>query len=215
MSDYARGNDLLPSHHLLKRLNAIGSLRVILYAQQPRVRNRQIVRDAVVAGWCLFWIRIGQWIFDFISRLGGVGHSLQNTSERVSGGVDDLPGLLRSVGGPFNSISDGLNNAGTAQVNAVHDIALFFALLVSLGAIVPVLTVHVARRLIWMRRVSAIIALSHSPHFAKLMAERALLRQPLYKLASVSQDPVEDIKNGEYSALAALELADSGVKAPT
>ena len=187
----------------------------MIYAQEPRVRNRQLLRDGIVVLWCAFWIWIGQWVFDFISKLGGVGRSLQNTSERVDSGVGDLPGLLRSIGGPLTSIGDGLGNAGAAQVEAVHDIALFLALLIALSAIVPVLSVHIIRRIIWMKRVRAILTLSHSPHFARLMAERALLRQPLHRLAAVSKDPVQDIKDGHFSALAALELADTGIRQPT
>ncbi len=192
--------------------HGISSSCVRLYAERRRVRNRQMARDAVVVAWCALWVWVGRWIFHFISKLGGIGHSLQNTSAKVDSGVHGLPSLLRSVGGPLKSIGEGLSSAGSAQITVVHDIAMFFALLIALCATVPVLTVHIARRIVWIRRVRAVLLMRASPHFPRLMAERALLRQPLHKLAAVSNDPVQDIKDGHYEALAALELSDAGIR---
>ncbi len=184
---------------------------MLIYADHPKVRSLQILRDLMVLAWCAFWIWFARQIFQLIDKLGGLGRTLQDTSQRVDGNVDGLPSVVRSIGGPLRSIGEGLGSAGDTQVAVAYDLALFVSLFVALSAILPVLVAYAIRRVLWMRRVSAVKALSHSPHFAKLIAKRALLNQPLYKLAAISKDPMADVANGDFDELVKLELRDVGL----
>lgn len=182
-----------------------------LYAEQTPLRRRQITRDIAVGTWCAFWIWTGTEVYQLVAKLGGVGRFLRDSPPEVGEPDSRLPGFVQAPVDAINSLSNGVRNAGEAQIDVANDIALLLALIVALVPIVPVLYRHVRKRIAWNSDATAAIALRKSPHFNRLMAQRALVNQPLTSLLDVSEDPVAEVAEGRYDKLAALELKRLGL----
>jgi hypothetical protein len=183
-----------------------------LYAAKPSRRTFQIAGDLLCLFWLLLWIWIAKFVYDLINKLAVPGDYLQRSGEGISGGVDNLPSLLRSVGGPLDSLGNGLANAGSSQISATNDIAWFFAIVtVVLPTFVP-LAAHAFMRVRWVRSASAVSQMQRSQQFNHLLAQRALARQPLRKIAAAVGDRDLDPAEREL-ALAQLELDELGLRA--
>jgi hypothetical protein len=183
----------------------------MLYAENSRVRTQQAIGDGLVAAWCALWVWIAYEVHRLLNKLAVPGEYLQRSGESLSGGTDRLPSVVRGVGGPLDSLGNGIAEAGGSQVSVAHDIALVIALLIALGPTIPVIAARVWWRLKWVRSASAAARLRRSPGFDRLMAQRALARQPMHKLAAVH--PGHDAPEAEVEhSYATLELNELGLK---
>jgi hypothetical protein len=196
-----------------------------LYAQDRKLRTRQIASDALVVLWVAGWALLGRALHRLVSRLGGAGRFLEDAGQdfaRSAGGtgerVDDLPVLGNRLASPFGAVADGgsaVARAGVAQQDAVSTLAMVLALLVALLPIAWLLARYLPGRIRWTRDATAARALlADGDH--RLFALRALAHQPLDRLRRIAPDPAASYERGDpdvVAALADLELGPLGLDA--
>jgi hypothetical protein len=181
-----------------------------IYASNPTRRTLQIIGDAMCLAWLALWVWVAKFVFDLINKLAVPGEYLERSGNGISGGVDNLPSLVRGIGGPLDSLGNGLASAGDAQISATNDIAWFFAIVtVVLPTLVP-LALHVFMRVRWMLSATAVAHLQRSEVFNHVLAQRAVARQPLRKIARAVGDGTMSPREREL-ALAQLELRQLGM----
>lgn len=184
---------------------------VPIYASKPSRRAMQIAGDVVCLFWIALWLWFAKFVYDLINKLAVPGDYLQRSGDGISGGADKLPSLVRSLGGPLDSLGNGLSSAGSSQISATNDIAWFFAIVTFILPTFLPLALHVFMRVRWMRSASAVSHLQHSQQFNHVLAQRALARQPLRKIARAIGDQAMSPAEQEH-ALAQLELDDLGLR---
>lgn len=193
-----------------------------LYAEMPRFRNRQLVQDAALLVWAYVWIRIGLHVKSLVDRLADPGQSIERAGDGfadtlfdISSKVADVPGLGGVLQAPFDAAGEAglaLERAGVAQQEVVHDVALWLGVLLALIPISYVLYKYLPDRLRWVREASAADRIRIDAADLQLFALRAVVRQPLYELNRVCEDPAAALQNGDYEPLARLELASLGLE---
>ncbi|MEX2430929.1 MAG: hypothetical protein WD645_03310 [Dehalococcoidia bacterium] len=197
---------------------------MMLYAELPLYRARQIFIDLFVLAWVVVWMLIGRFIFELIAKLAeparliqGAGDDLAENASGAAGRVDGVPLLGRYLEAPFQSLERTgrtLQEAGGNQEDAVLTIALWLGILVAALPILFVLLQWGVRRRAWMRQASAARRIRSDPGNLQLLALRAVATRPLADLWMAGDDPAEAYRSGDYARLAALELNRLGLKAP-
>ena len=193
-----------------------------LYAESKRYRARQLISDAATAVWIIAWIRIGMFVSDLVNRLAGPGETVEDagrtfaqTVDSVGTEVDDLPVLGDALLRPLETISgagETLRDAGIAQQDAVHTLALWLGILLAVIPISYVLLKYLPGRLRWVREASAADKLRIDAEDYQIFAIRALANQPLYELRRAAPDPAAAYAAGDFEPLAALELGQMGLE---
>jgi len=206
-----------------------------LYADTDGRRSLQLVGDLLLIGWLSLWVKLGLVVRDAtlsLARPGeeiasagsGLADRLREAGERVGG----IPLVGDEAQAPFDGAggaADRIAAAGTAQVEAVTTLGFWLGLSVGAIPILIALAVYLPLRWRFVREATAgarYVASSDDPatgsgHRLDLFALRAIARQPLHKLARISDDPVGAWRRGDaevVTALAALELRDSGLAPP-
>ena len=198
-----------------------------LYADAPVRRTRQLLADALFLLWLVFWVWAGHVVQHGTAQLAGVGRQTDESATSLASGLTsagdslrDLPVVGGGVAEPFDqmsSASQALAEAGRSQVTAVN--RLSWVLGVSIATI-PILTVgvfFVPMRWRFVREATAGARYIDAAEDLDLFALRAMARQPMYVLAKISDDPAGAWRAGDrevITALAALELRDSGLSLP-
>lgn len=192
------------------------------YAETSGKRVAQQITDAVVAGWVLLWLWVGNIVHDAVRRLGAPGRELEEAGGSLAGGLrgaanraDDVPVVGDGLRAPLDAAAgagDALARAGLAQQDAVGTLALLLALVLAGLPIVLAVARWLPGRLRWSRDVAAARSLRGD---VELLALRAATTQPLHALAALGPDPVSRWRRGEPQAaeqLAALELRRLGLR---
>ena len=198
-----------------------------LYADAPARRIRQLAADLLFLLWLVAWVWVGHVVQHGTDELSAVGRQTDESATSLAGGLTSAGDSLRGVpvvgdgvAAPFDqmsSASTSLAAAGRSQVTAVH--RLSWVLGVSIATI-PILTVAVfvvPVRWRFAREATAGARFIDAAEDLDLFALRALARQPMHVLAKVSDDPAGAWRAGDrevVTALAALELRDSGLSVP-
>jgi hypothetical protein len=197
-----------------------------LYADSEGRRSLQIAGDLLLVGWVYLWVRLALVVRDAtlslaapgeeLSEAGtGLASRLREAGERVGG----IPLVGDEVQAPFEGAggaADRIAAAGEAQVAAVETLAFWLSLAVGAVPIVIALAGYLPLRWRFVRRATAGQRFVDSNDDLDLFALRAMARQPLQRLARVSDDPVGAWRAGDarvVRALAELELRDSGLRA--
>jgi hypothetical protein len=196
---------------------------MMLYAELPARRARQIVADVGVALWILVWVWVGTRVFDLVERLGapgrtvsGAGRDLVEQLQAAQTEVSDLPVVGQALAELVEDLSGagrGLQRAGASQQEVVGSLAWWLGVVLALIPIVFLLVRYLPRRWRWMREASAAQRLRSGPGDLRLFAWRALANRELHELSAVSDDPVGDLEAGDYARLARLEITALGLKA--
>lgn len=197
------------------------------YAQSPLRRTWQVLGDAMLLVWLAVWLLVADVVHEAVSALATPGEQLQESAaslgERLRGAgetVSGLPLVGDDVATPFRgagSAADRIAAAGAQQAEAADALAFWLTLTVALVPTLLALALYLPRRVRFVREATAGARLVDSSADLELFALRALTRQPLHRLATVSDDPVAAWRSREpdvVSALAALELADAGLAPP-
>ena len=201
---------------------------MILYAQTPWRRARQILADLLVLGWVVLWVRAGQWVYDVVSLLAAPGRTLEAAGSSLSESLtsagdtvarvpligDDVREPFTAAGGAADSIAD----AGVEVQEGVHQMALLLGLTVAAVPILLVAGVWLVVRARFVSRARAAGRILDSAADLDLFALRALATQPVRALAGVSDDPANAWRRRDpevVRALASLELHSLGLRAPT
>jgi hypothetical protein len=196
----------------------------MIYAELPSVRARQLILDAAAVVWVVLWIGVGRRLDQLIERLAGPGRNLEEAGRSLSGqagglgkDVGSLPVIGHALRAPFAAVSAGgqsLQDAGAAQQHAVHTLAVWLGVLVAVLPILWLAVRYLPGRRRWVREATAASRIRAASSTPDLFALRALAHQPLSQLRRVSPDPMAAYREGDVEALAALELARLGLRAP-
>lgn len=198
-----------------------------LYADLPARRTLQILADVGMLAWIALWAWAGRLVHDTTLGLAAPGRRLQSAGsgfrERMSDAgntVENVPIVGDRIADPFRDASGAgttIEQAGTDLITAVTQLALILGWVTALIPIAIVAMVWGALRGRFVRRATAAQRFIDSAADLDLFALRAMARQPMRKLARISQDPTGAWRRGEEQtirALALLELKDSGLRPP-
>lgn len=198
-----------------------------LYADSEGRRLRQLVGDALLLAWLLVWIEIGMAVHDATMRLARPGEEIADAgnglAERLrdaSSVVGDTPLIGDSLQSPFDGAGDAADQiaeAGVAQVEAVGHLANWLGWSVGLIPILVMLAVYLPLRWRFVRRATAGQRFVDAAADLDLFALRALARQPMHRLARISEDPAGAWRRRDPEVvhrLAVLELRDVGLEPP-
>lgn len=197
------------------------------YADAPIRRTMQILGDVLLVVWVYAWVRTAVAVRDAtlslaepgeqISAAGtGLADQLRDAGDRVGG----LPLVGDEVRAPFDGAggaADRLAAAGDAQVAAVETLAFWLSLAVWAVPVLLAVAIYLPLRWRFVREASAGRRFVDSSDDLDLFALRAMARQPLHRLARISDDPAGAWRRRDPQVvrqLAALELRDSGLTVP-
>lgn len=197
------------------------------YADLPARRLVQVLSDLGVLAWCAVWVWLGRLVHSQVMGLAAPGRELTSAGagfrtrmEGASDSVDGLPLLGDRVAVPFRAAAQtgaDLESTGRNLVSAVEQLALLLGWTTALLPILLVGGAWLARRGRFVRRATAARRFIDADADLDLFALRAMSRQPMHRLARISDDPAGAWRRGEADtvrALAALELRDAGLRLP-
>lgn len=197
---------------------------MLLYAETPARRSRQVAADVLVLAGVAVLARLGTVLHDLVARLAGPGEAAARAGRDLSaaaGRGGDTAGEVPLVGdalqAPFDALAEGgrtLTSAGVAQADAVGDLAVVLAVLVAGLPALALVAVWLPLRLRGAREATAAARLRARGADLRLFALRALVHRPLRQLRRVSDDPWRSYAAGEWDDLAALELHALGLHPP-
>ncbi|MEO7068978.1 MAG: hypothetical protein ABI131_00635 [Nostocoides sp.] len=198
-----------------------------LYADLPGRRSLQLASDVGIVLWTGLWAYAGRQVHEATLALAQPGRQLEAAGSgfrtrmvEAGNAVDNLPILEHRVAAPFRSASGvgtDIESAGSSLVAAVEHLALLLGWLTALVPIVLVGLGWLALRGRFVRRATAAQHFIDSQADLDLFALRAMARQPMRKLAAISEDPGGAWRRGDSAvirSLALLELRDSGLRPP-
>src|ERR1700712_959126 len=199
-----------------------------LYAETPARRTYQLLADACFVVWTLLWVSLAVVVYRLMSKLAAAGQLLEATGRTLNDDmtsaqdkVKGVPLIGDQVSAPFGKVgaaAQSLIGIGMAQEQAVHAVAVLLAVCVAAIPIALLALLWLPRRVRFVRRATASRRLIDSAGDLDLFALRALSSQPMHQLARVCTDPADGWRRKDPTviyALAMLELADAGIRAPT
>lgn len=198
-----------------------------IYADSEVRRSLQMVGDLLLVVWVYLWVQLALVVRDATLTLAEPGQQISDAGNGLAGQLRDAGrtvGDLPLVGGDVRAPFDGAGGAaeriaaaGDAQVQAVHDLAFWLGLAIGAIPILIALAVYLPLRWRFIRQATAGRRFIDATEDLDLFALRALARQPLHRLARISDDPAGAWRRGDAAVvrrLAALELRDSGLSLP-
>ncbi|MFZ2502318.1 MAG: hypothetical protein WAW88_06585 [Nocardioides sp.] len=198
---------------------------MILYADLPGRRVRQIVADLLFIAWVVLWVRLGLRLHDVALALAAPGRMTESSANRLGdqlsaagGKVAEVPLVGDEVAVPFDKAAgaaESLAAAGRAQVEAVSAFAWWMGVLVAVIPILLVALFYLPARWRFVRAATAGRRFVDAAEDLDLFALRAMARQPLHVLARISDDPAGAWRRRDPEVvrqLADLELSASGLR---
>jgi hypothetical protein len=198
-----------------------------LYADAPVRRSLQLLADVTLAVWIVVWVQTALVVRDATLALGQpgaqidqAGTGLADRMREAAGAVGDVPLVGDRARAPFDGAGDAAEQiaaAGRAQVEAVGTLAFWLGLAVGAIPVLIALAIHLPLRWRFVREATAGRRYVDSAADLDLFALRAMARQPLHRLARISDDPTGAWRRGDpevVRALAVLELRHSGLSLP-
>ncbi|WP_068433672.1 hypothetical protein [Piscicoccus intestinalis] len=197
------------------------------YAQTPRRRLGQMIMDALVAAWALGWIWVGQWMYSLAIALTGparqlhsTGISFNQTMTDTANQVRGLPMIGDQLVGAFSNLAgtgSEISSIGWDTALALERLSLALGIATASAPILIVVIPWLFLRVSFYRRAAAAKEFIDAEADLDLFALRALVNQPMPKLAGISDDPVADWRAGDpivVRQLANLELRSRGLRIP-
>jgi hypothetical protein len=172
------------------------------------VQTALVVRDATLA--------LGQ----PGAQIDQAGTGLADRMREAGGAIGDVPLVGDRARAPLDGAGDAAEQiavAGRAQVEAVGTLAFWLGLAVGAIPVLIALAIHLPLRWRFVREATAGRRYVDSAADLDLFALRAMSRQPLHRLARISDDPAAAWRRGDpevVRALAVLELRHSGLSLP-
>jgi hypothetical protein len=198
-----------------------------VYADSTARRSLQMLADVLLVCWIYLWVQVSLVVRDATLSLAGPGREISAAGNGLadqlrSAGlrVGEVPLVGDDVRAPFDgagAAAERIAAAGEAQVAAVETLAFWLALAVAAIPVLIALGVHLPLRWRFIREATAGRRFVDSTDDLDLFALRAMARQPLHRLARISDDPAGAWRRGDpqvVQRLAALELRDSGLSLP-
>ena len=198
-----------------------------LYADAEPRRLRQMLGDALLLVWILVWIEVGKAVHEatmLLARPGeemtAAGNGLADKLRDASSVVGDTPLIGDELQSPFDGAGDAADQiagAGAAQVDAVEQLATWLGWTVGLIPVLVMLAVYLPARWRFIRQATAGQRFIDAGEDLDLFALRALARQPMHRLARITDDPAGAWRRGDPEVvrkLAVLELKEAGLTPP-
>jgi hypothetical protein len=196
---------------------------VKLYAETAGLRARQLLGDLAVLAWTAAWVAAGLLLYRLVERLAVPGERVERAGSAFAGDVAEIQqkvGRLPVVGddlrdpfGRLAGVGQTLADAGATQQEVVHQLALWLGVLVAAVPIVALLLVWLPRRVAWAREAGAASRLRLDGADLELFAFRAVANRSLRELHRATPDPAGALRDGDFQALADLELRALGLRA--
>ncbi|MFJ6785128.1 hypothetical protein [Streptomyces yangpuensis] len=189
---------------------------MLLYAQTPARRNRQILADliAVLLIAAAVWFALA--VHDAIMLLAEPGRKVESSGDSLAAALDDagetasrVPLVGDLLKTPFRSAADagsGIADAGQSLQDIVGQVAFLAALGLIVVPVAFVLLLWLPLRLRWIRRSATIRRLLDAPGGADLLALRALTGPP-GDLAAIPAPPgglADAWRRGDRQAISVL-----------
>ncbi|MFJ3926254.1 hypothetical protein [Streptomyces sp. NPDC090022] len=200
---------------------------MLLYAQTPARRNRQILADLIA----LLLIGAAVWfalaVHDAIMMLAEPGRKVESAGDSLAAALNDagetasrVPLVGDQLKTPFRSAADagsGLADAGQSLQDIVGQAAFLAALGLIVVPVTFVLLLWLPLRLRWIRRSATIRRLRDLPGGADLLALRALTGPPgdLAALPAPPDGLADAWRRGDrqvISALSEIALRRAGLR---
>lgn len=197
------------------------------YADKRSTSFRQLISDLFVVGWVAFWVWASFKVYATVLKLAAPGKALEDAGTNMAGGlsdagdkVDNVPAVGGQLATPFDkaaAAAQSIADAGRAQQDAVHNLAIAMVVLMLVVPTALVLFVWLPLRIRWIRRASIAWAQRRDRPGRDLLALRALSNQPMRKLISIHPDPAAAWRENDSATiqmLAGLELKTLGLRPP-
>lgn len=195
------------------------------YADNPGRRARQVVGDLLVVAVLVLagWIAVQ--VHDAVEALAAPGDQLAAAGAGLRDNLieaGDVAGDLPLVGEQLQAAiaqageaAASVEDSGRRQADAARSAADWIGWAVFLLPSLALLAAWLPRRLAYALIAGRTRRLAASVEGADLLALRALTRQPLRRLQSVSRAPAQEWRRGDagtIALLARLELDDLGLR---
>ena len=198
-----------------------------LYARPSWMLIRQLIADAFVVAWGLFWWWAGRLtdttiraIAEPSRHVAGALRQMRDNIGGAAGRVGEIPYVGGDVRVPFDRLTgdvDGMIASADGQVHAIENAATLMGWVTFALPLLLLIIIWLPWRLRFVRRSSATLALVRQTNGSDLLALRALATQPISERRRSDPDPVGAWRVGDsaaITALADLELARAGVRRP-
>lgn len=198
-----------------------------IYSDLPARRSAQLLSDVFVVCWVALCACVGRVVHDAVLGLrqpadavvdagGSFGQNMTGAGQllgRLPGVGDDLAKPFRSAAGNGAQLAA----AGRDFGSAVDRLAPILGLVTALTPILLVLGFWLVARVRFVRRAGAAQGFVDDDADLDLFALRAMARQPMHKLARISDDPAGAWRARDPEVirrLAVLELRSCGLRPP-
>lgn len=198
-----------------------------LYADAPTRRTRQVAGDALLVVWVVVWWLVARAVRGATlllaepgRRMDQAGTGLAQKLRDAGSAVDGTPLIGDKLRAPLDGAGGAAEQfaaAGISQVHAVERLAFWLSLSSGAIPILIALAVYVPARWRFARQATAAQRFVDAAADLDLFALRALGRQPMHRLARISDDPAGAWRRGDpvvVRELAVLELRDAGLRPP-
>ncbi|WP_327250907.1 hypothetical protein [Streptomyces sp. NBC_01244] len=200
---------------------------MLLYAQTPARRNRQILADLIAVLLIAATVKFALTVRGAIMRLAEPGRKVESSGESLAhalaeagdtaSGVPLVGDLLRK---PFRSAADagtGLADAGQSLQDVVSQVATLATFALIILPVAFVLLLWLPLRVRWIRRSATLRDLLDAPGGADLLALRALTGPPgaLSTIPTPAGGLADAWRRGDRHVIAALSeiaLRRAGLK---
>ena len=196
-----------------------------LYSDYGAHRARQITFDLFAAINIALWVWLGWWLYSLVMKLQEFGIQMEKAGagfrETMTSIGDDLGGIWvigEGIRAPFDVASGAgreLEQAGQAQQEAVHDLALGLGIGIAFLPVLTILIFWLVPRIRFAIKASKAKRMLAHENSRDLLALRALCSQKLSALAKIDDDPAGAWRREDervVRALASLELKSAGVR---
>ena len=196
-----------------------------LYSDYGAQRARQITFDLFAAFNIALWVWLGWWLYSLVMKLQAFGIQMEKAGAGFRGTMtnigDDLGGIWLigdGIRAPFDAASGAgreLEQAGQAQQEAVHNLALGLGIGIAVLPVLTILIFWLVPRIRFALKASKAKAMLSHENSRDLLALRALCSQKLSALAKIDDDPAGAWRREDervLRALASLELKSAGVR---
>lgn len=199
-----------------------------IYPDLPEPRRRAMLRDLLSVVLLALFVWLGVRVYQDVNRLTELGNGLAGAGRSVQTGFRDagsaagsiplaggaIAGALRAAG---NSTGGNAVTLGHEGARSAHQLAVFLGLLIwGLPTLLLVLFV-LPRRVAEVRRLRELRLAAQAPGaegFLGLLALRAAVSLPDDVVLAHAADPLEDLRQGRYRALAEAAFEVEGLRLP-
>ena len=199
-------------------------LTMLLYADLPARRLRQILADVAGLTWCLFAVLTARAVHAAISVLAAPGRRLEESGQGLADGLasaaDRISGIplvgddTSAQVGRAADAAQGVADAGRAAQDVVDQVATLTAVSLVLTALLVAAVVWLVPRALWVRRAARTRAVAARRDGVDLLALRALATGSVGRLGALGDGVVDGWRRGDPATverLAAVQLARLGL----